>query len=37
MGFDNTASKPLENVVDAFIEPGRLPGGLWTLEETQWK
>jgi len=36
-GFDGTASKLLKNVVDAFIKPGRLPGGLWTLEEKQWR
>lgn len=36
-GFDNSASRLLKNVVDAFIADGRLPGGMWTLEEKQWK
>ena len=36
-GFDNTTSKLLKNVVDAFIKDGSLPGGQWTLEEKQWK
>lgn len=35
--FDNTTSKLLKNVVDAFIKDGELPGGKWTLEEKQWK
>ena len=35
--FDNTTSKLLKNVVDAFIKDGKLPGGAWTLEEKQWK
>lgn len=35
--FDNNASRLLKNVVDAFIKRGRLPGGLWTLEEKQWR
>jgi N,N-dimethylformamidase len=36
-GFDGTAARLLKNVVDAFIKPGPLPGGLWTLEEKQWR
>lgn len=36
-GFDNTTSKLLNNVVDAFIKDGALPGGMWTLEEKQWR
>ncbi len=36
-GFDNTASKLLANVVDAFIKEGPLPGGAWTVEEKQWR
>jgi N,N-dimethylformamidase len=36
-GFNNSASKLLKNVVDAFIKDGRLPGGMWTLEEKQWR
>ena len=36
-GFANTASTLLKNVVDAFLKPGALPGGLWTLEEKQWR
>ena len=36
-GFNNNVSTVLSNVVDAFIKPGRLPGGLWVNDETQWK
>jgi len=36
-GFANSASKLLQNVVDAFIKDGELPGGQWTLEEKQWR
>ena len=35
--FDNSASKMLKNVVDAFIKEGALPGSQWTLEEKQWR
>ncbi|MCO5966355.1 N,N-dimethylformamidase beta subunit family domain-containing protein [Sinorhizobium meliloti] len=35
--FDNSASKLLKNVVDAFIVDGKLPGQNWTLEEKQWR
>lgn len=35
--FDSAASRVLRNVVDAFVKPGALPGGLWTLEEKQWR
>jgi N,N-dimethylformamidase len=36
-GFDNSASKVLANVVNAFLKPGRLPGLHWTVEEKQWR
>jgi N,N-dimethylformamidase len=36
-GFANSAATLLKNVVDAFLRPGSLPGGLWTLEEKQWR
>lgn len=36
-GFDNSASKLLKNVVDAFIKDGQLPGSKWTIEEKQWR
>ncbi|KPG02221.1 N,N-dimethylformamidase [Rhodopseudomonas sp. AAP120] len=36
-GFDNSASRVLANVVDAFLKPGRLPGSHWTVEEKQWR
>lgn len=36
-GFNNTSSKLLKNVVDAFLKDGELPGGSWTLEEKQWR
>lgn len=36
-GFDNSAARVLANVVDAFLKPGRLPGGQWTVEEKQWR
>ena len=36
-GFENTTSRLLKNVVDAFIKDGALPGGMWTLEEKQWR
>ncbi|USJ27687.1 LamG domain-containing protein [Ensifer adhaerens] len=35
--FNNSASKVMKNVVDAFIKDGPLPGGRWTLEEKQWR
>ena len=35
--FENTTSRLLKNVVDAFIKEGNLPGSQWTLEEKQWK
>ena len=35
--FQNNISKLLGNIVMAFAKPGRLPGGLWTLEEKQWR
>jgi N,N-dimethylformamidase len=36
-GFQNTTSRLLKNVVDAFITDGALPGTMWTLEEKQWR
>ncbi len=36
-GFKNSAAKVLANVVDAFLKPGALPGGDWTVEEKQWR
>ncbi len=36
-GFDNSASRVLANVVEAFLKPGRLPGSHWTVEEKQWR
>lgn len=35
--FKNNVSTLLGNVVDAFIRPGVLPGGLWVNEEKQWR
>jgi N,N-dimethylformamidase len=35
--FQNTSSTLLKNVIDAFIKKGPLPGGMWSLEEKQWK
>ena len=36
-GFDNNISKLLENLLNAFIKPGFLPGSLWVNDEKQWK
>jgi N,N-dimethylformamidase len=36
-GFNNSAAKVLANVVNAFLEPGKLPGLHWTVEEKQWR
>lgn len=36
-GFDNNVSKLLENLVNAFIKPGFLPGSMWVNDEKQWK
>ena len=35
--FQNNTSTILKNVVNAFAKEKKLPGGLWTLEEKQWK
>ena len=35
--FQNNTSTILKNVVNAFSKEKKLPGGLWTLEEKQWK
>ena len=36
-GFNNSAARLLANVVNAFLKPGGLPGGNWTVEEKQWR
>lgn len=36
-GYRNSASTVLENVVNAFLKPGALPGQKWTVEEKQWR
>jgi N,N-dimethylformamidase len=35
--FKNSTSTMLKNIVDNFIKDGELPGGMWTLEEKQWR
>lgn len=35
-GFDNSCSRVMTNVLDAFIKPGSLPGGAWDQEEKSW-
>lgn len=35
--FDNSASRVLKNVVDAFLKRGKLPGRHWTVDEKQWR
>ena len=35
--FDNSASRVLSNVVNAFIEDGPLPGRYWISDEKQWR
>ena len=35
--FNNSVSRVLANVVDAFVKPGVLPGSLWVNEEKQWR
>lgn len=36
-GFNNSASRVLKNVVDAFLRRGKLPGSQWTVDEKQWR
>ncbi len=36
-GFENNVSTVLGNVVDEFIKPGSLPGGMWVDAEKQWR
>jgi N,N-dimethylformamidase len=36
-GFENSVSRMLSNVVDAFMKPGSLPGGAWISDEKQWR
>jgi N,N-dimethylformamidase len=35
--YNNSSATVMKNVIDAFIEDGKLPGSSWTLEEKQWK
>jgi N,N-dimethylformamidase len=35
--FDNSASRVLNNVVNAFIKDGPLPGRYWISDEKQWR
>lgn len=35
--FNNNCSRVLANVVNAFVNPGALPGSLWINEEKQWR
>ena len=35
--LDNSASRGLANVVNAFLKPGRVLGTYWTVEEEQWR
>jgi len=35
--FENNVSRLLANVVEAFVKPGALPGGLWVDLEKQWR
>jgi N,N-dimethylformamidase len=35
--YRNGSARLLQNVVDAFVRDGELPGGRWTLEEKQWR
>jgi N,N-dimethylformamidase len=35
--YKSDASKLLQNVVDSFLQDGKLPGSKWTLEEKQWR
>ena len=34
--WENNVSQVTKNVLDAFIKPGRLPGGSWDQEEKAW-
>ena len=35
--FDNSVSRVLANVANAFMRPGPLPGSLWISDEKQWR
>ena len=35
--FDNNVSQVLQNVMNAFIKEGSLPGKHWSAEEKQWQ
>lgn len=35
--FDNNVSKIMQNLVNAFIKDGPLPGGHWISDEKQWR
>ena len=36
-GFDNSVSRVMKNVVDAFLKPGALPGGEFDAKEKHWR
>jgi N,N-dimethylformamidase len=36
-GFDNSVSRVMRNVVDAFLKPGPLPGSAYDAEEKHWR
>jgi N,N-dimethylformamidase len=36
-GFDNSVSRVMKNVVDAFLKPGPLPGSAYDAEEKHWR
>lgn len=35
--FDNNVSRIMQNLVNAFIKDGPLPGGYWISDEKQWR
>jgi N,N-dimethylformamidase len=36
-GFKNSVSRIMKNVVDAFLQPGPLPGSAYDAEEKHWR
>lgn len=36
-GFDNNVSRIMKNVIDAFCQPGALPGAGYVAEEKHWR
>ena len=36
-GFDNSVSRIMKNVVDAFLKPGPLPGSAFDAKENHWR